>query len=92
MENMNIQMAVGIAPVMNKLYESGVLAIHGHHGLSNEPEVQITEKLFRKAFPDERGLHPRNCKTCPWELRALVNGIKVFALVERKKKNDKVVA
>ena len=92
MEDINIQMAVGIAPVLNSLYDAGVLAVHSQMGSMDEPEVQVREKLFRKAFPGERNLYPRNSGEYPWELRSFVNGIKVFALVERKKKNDKVVA
>lgn len=92
MQNVNIDMAAGIAPMMNTLYRNGVIAIHADCGASGEPKVQLRESVFRKSFPYENGLHPRSCKEYPYELRTRYRNVNFFALVQRKKKHDEVLA
>ena len=92
MQNVNIDMAVGIAPMMGTLYRNGVIAIHGNSCGSGEPEVQLKENVFRKSFPFENGLHPRSSKEYPYELRTRYRNVNFIALVQRKKKNDEVLA
>ena len=77
MIEMKAQLALDLVPIMNRLYDGGILRV------GPGKEVQMTEKAFHEVFPDVLVPMPRESEEYPFAWAGLVEGVKFFALAKK---------
>ena len=76
MENIKAQIAFDLVPLMEHLYDGGILRV------GPDKEVHMTVEAFHEVFPEVREPIPRESAEYPWKWTETVEGVEFFALAE----------